>query len=645
MDQTPPANPRRRQLLQALGASTLPALAAPQAQAAVSGNASVLSWAVNSDPGIYAQAFAARFSNVFVNPLSKLAVAGVNGFYKPDQAGQSRFSIQAAQTQQDVLGLPAKLTTVWGYKNWETAQASFPGRTFEVQRGGAISVSWQNNLRNSAGPLPHLLPVDQSISLQAPTTGVPLAVHHHGGDTAFEFDGGPDQWSTPVRKQVGPGITAAATDPSAPAVLYQYSNAQEASMHWYHDHAEGLTRINVYAGLAGLYVVRDSNEAGLQHLTFTIPKPPYELGLVLQDRCFDAVGKLAYSADPADYPLPEVAANLPSNSPTHMPEMFGDVIVVNGRAWPNLPVEPRPYRLRLLNGSDSRFYTLTFGKAPVYQIGGDLGFLNFGVVMPSVTIAPGERVDLVVDFSNQAKADIVVGNSAPTPFPGGVPPAGGAAVVMRFRVKLPLDKAVPSTAAWLLPANLLRRTPDTPFLASGASRLALKLLKKPATRRVLLGEGTDHYGRITPMLGTYDPGNPAANRGTLSFADPATEQPTLGSTEVWEFWNVTPDAHPVHMHLVQFQVVDRRAFVPAQPLQATTMRNGWGGVKLAGGVRWTAGARNAPRHEEGWKDTVVCPPGEVTRVLVSFKRRGKYVYHCHILSHEEHDMMRWYEVV
>ena len=222
-------------------------------------------------------------------------------------------------------------------------------------------------------------------------------------------------------------------------------------------------------------------------------------------------------------------------------------------------------------------------------------------------------------------------------------PTGGATVVLRIQVNLPLNTAVPRTAAHLLPQRPLRVLAETPPLPSAGARLAAMPVA-PRVRRILLGEGTDQYGRITPLLGVYHPTNAGANRGTLSFADPATERPSVGSTEVWELWNVSPDAHPVHMHLVQFQVIDRRAF-SAPPPQATTMSNGWTGVRLAGPTSLTAAAVPALAHEAGWKDTVVCPPGQVTRVLVSFNRRGRCVDHCHILSHEEHDMMRWYEVI
>ena len=222
-------------------------------------------------------------------------------------------------------------------------------------------------------------------------------------------------------------------------------------------------------------------------------------------------------------------------------------------------------------------------------------------------------------------------------------PTGGATVVLRIQVNLALNTAVPRTAAHLLPQRPLRVLAETPPLPSAGARLAAMPVA-PRVRRILLGEGTDQYGRFTPLLGVYHPTNAGANRGTLSFADPATERPSVGSTEVWELWNVSPDAHPVHMHLVQFQVIDRRAF-SAPPPQATTMSNGWTGVRLAGPTSLTAAAVPALAHEAGWKDTVVCPPGQVTRVLVSFNRRGRCVDHCHILSHEEHDMMRWYEVI
>jgi spore coat protein A, manganese oxidase len=633
-----PIDGRRRRVLQTLAALAIPAL--PSAlKAAVDGNPDPASWASLSDPNLYAQAFARRFRNAFFNPLSPTALGAIGGMYQPDPGTDTHYTIAAEQTQQDVLGVPGVRTTVWGYHNHEYGP-TFPGRSFVVQQGTPISVTWENKLTDAGGaPLPHLLPVDQTFTIQAPTTGVPLAVHHHGGDTAAEFDGGPDQWSTPVRQQVGPGIAQdnrlGQLDPDRSALRYLYQNTQEASLHWYHDHAESLTRLNVDAGLAGLYVVRDANEKALIARN-VIPSGDYEIALVLQDRTFDASGNFTYSAHPVDYPAP-LADTFPQNNPTHMPEKFGDVICVNGKAWPSLSVEPRAYRVRILNGSDSRVYTLSFGsQTEVYQIGTDLGFLNQGVRIQTLTIAPGERADLVLDFRGylfSPWSSVVVTNTANTPFPNGTPPQGGATVVMQFKPN--------QWRRWWAPnprSALLTSTP----LRAAVPALPLTPPVPDTVRRIVLGEGVDEYGRITPMLGVFDPSG-QANDGTLTFQDPATERPVVGSREIWEFWNTTVDAHPVHMHLVQFQVKDREPFTGT--LNATTMSNGWEGVQLATDAALSGAPVPAPPHEAGWKDTVLCPPGEVTRVVAEFTRTGKFVYHCHILSHEEHDMMRFYEVV
>jgi spore coat protein A len=320
-----------------------------------------------------------------------------------------------------------------------------------------------------------------------------------------------------------------------------------------------------------------------------------------------------------------------------MPEMFGDIVVVNGKAWPNMDVEPREYRLRLLNGADARFFVLNFGAAPVWQIGTDLGLLNAPVGLTGVTIAPGERIDLVVDFSALAGQQLVVTNSGAVPFPNGDLPAvdSGTDVVMRFSVNQPLNRLAPLTT--------VKGVKDLRGQAAGTAKLDVPAKETPGAtvRRILLGEGTDEYNRITPMLGTYDPSG-RHNIGTMEFNEPATEDPRLGSTEIWEFWNTTVDAHPVHMHLVQFRILDRQAFVG--PTCESVMLNGWKGVQLLPGARKRGAVLKAQAQEQGWKDTVVCPPGMVTRVITTFNRPGKYVYHCHILSHEEHNMMRWFKV-
>ena len=700
-------------------------------------------WAAVTHPDLFGKVWGAKFTNVLpwaldrsntvlvkaLNgaPLNPAGVpAGIGFVYNPDPVMPGAapsvtptYTIKAGQVEWPMLaplgnaaGIPT--TKTWGYGNKELETVfsdtaglpvTFPGRTFVVRRNAAINVNWTNELVDAVtnAPLPHLVGVDQSISMQNDQStrtvnadnqvvytgnaiaGVPIAVHHHGGDTAKEFDGGPDQWITPRRVQAGPGVTGPNDGGPGKGLAYTYDNKQEAAMTWYHDHGEGVTRINAYGGLAGLYVIRDANEDKLVAQA-KIPSGPYELPVVLQDKCFTADGSMAYAADPADYPVQ------PNNlvGPTHHPEQFGDVIVINGVAWPQLDVEPREYRLRLLNGSDSRVYVLQFGYGganrrggfnqtlPIFKISNDLGLLNNPVEMNAVTIAPGERMDVVVNFGAvtaiNGKKEVVVTNSGAVPFPLGaptVPNTMGAGTVMRFNVNQPLN-AVATALNLPLLAKSKVSTLKNNLVLRGLDASTPLLTPRPAipvgttVRRVLLAEGVDEFARIMPLLGSFQMAGDEpylnypnqSNLGTLSFSQLPTETPKLGSTEVWEFWNNTVDAHPIHMHLVRFRLLNREVFSMSAtaPIDNATglqvmaetkpMVNGWTGERLLPGAVQLSGLPiAAPKHEAGWKDTILCYPGEVTRVVMKFDRRGKYVYHCHILSHEEHDMMRWYEVV
>jgi spore coat protein A len=673
---------------------------------------------------------------------------------QPDAGQQDIYTVTATQTTARILPANVKTsgfpngnvaTTVWGYAN-DKLPASTPGRTIVAKRDAAVTVRWYNGLGTAVSPLPHLLGVDQTIAMQrdgagTPISGVPIAIHHHGNDSAPEFDGGPDQWFTPVRNQIGPGIVAAnqttSTAATAPkGLLYRYTNRNaEASMHWYHDHADGMTRINAYAGLAGLYIVRDGNEKAMVSANW-LPTGEYEVPLVLSDRVFDANGQLAYVGDvPAFngwsnapnatkllqnplvpgatattpfYPIPSTPMYDPAapsvqvgavpvtdpatgnpvvdpttgfykasgagpydpndpfsivagKAPTHVPEFYGEVICVNGKAWPNLPVEQRQYRLRLLNGSDSRFYNLRFeipsavagapaALLPFSLIATDQGFLNAPVPVPGSMqlIGPGERMDVLIDFSGVAfGTKIQVLNDAAFPYPGGQAVVAGDPweTVMQIEVSRALNTAKPLTS--LPPTKTLRgNTVDSTLLP--------KLTAAPAatqvTRQILLAEGCDEYGRIMPLLGTVFGSTGKVtdvDAGTKAFHDPADISPKLGATEVWEFYNTTVDAHPIHMHLVKFRVLNRQVMT-AYPTTQKAMANGWTGVSLTAVPTLSAAAADlvpAPDTEQGWKDTVVCPPGFVTRVVATFEKRGTYVYHCHILGHEEHDMMRWYKVI
>jgi spore coat protein A, manganese oxidase len=312
------------------------------------------------------------------------------------------------------------------------------------------------------------------------------------------------------------------------------------------------------------------------------------------------------------------------------PEYFGDVIVVNGKAWPHLDVEPAVYRFRFLNGCNSRVLDLSFEppQPPVFAIiGTEGGFLpGPSDVRPNLVIGPAERFDVLIDFRNQAGKTFTLSNKgAKKPFPGGTPPHPQAdALVMQFRVVLPLTRPA-------LAAPPARWNPNTPP-ASGT------------TRRVLLYEGVDQFGRIRPLLGTVTGTGPAFLGEPKFWDEPVTESPTTGTVEVWEIFNTTADSHPIHIHEVLFRVLNRQpiAFdpklaaevcnvIPSPPSFPITV----GGAPVA-----------AVGYETGFKDTVLSPPGQVTRVVVDFigTTPGRFVWHCHIIEHEDHEMMRPYTI-
>ena len=480
-----------------------------------------------------------------------------------------------------------------------------------VRQGQAVKVRYANKLTHVRYPVD--VPVDQTMHwadprnegnpANRPYTGpVPLVAHQHGGDTMAGSDGVPDAWATPNDE-----ITGRVFNP-----LYTYDNRQEATQLWYHDHTVGVTRLNVYMGLAGNYFIRDANEDALR-----LPKYPYEVPLMIQDRQFLENGELFYpSQDPANPLAP---------NPTHLPEMFGDVVLVNGKAWPVLDVEPRKYRFRIVNGSDSRVYDMRLSNnAPFIQIGCDLGMLNEPVPLTTLSIAPGERADVIVDFARMRGQTIVITNGANAPYPGGDPVDPlTAGQVMAFRVSRPLssvaDRPIPT---YLRPLLGDVRMPNMPV----------------RKRKILLFEGTDSRGRLQTMAGIVDPSRPSMD-GTLVFDDPITENPQVGDTEVWEFYNTTADAHPIHLHLVDFRILNRQAFTGT--ISDKTNSDGSIGGRLdPRSIVFTEAPRRPEAEERGKKDTAKMFPGEVTRVIAQFNRPGEYVYHCHILSHEDHEMMR-----
>ena len=545
----------------------------------------------------------------FVNPLPNALAPGFAfqpAWTNPD--GTLHYEIEMTAFSQSVGLAGVGPASLWGYASATTGQGpTFPGRTFVVRKDTPITARFKNALVDGWGmPLTqHLLPVDTSVhwafshlGMGIAELGVPLVTHLHGGHTESASDGLPEFWFTP---------NFAVTGPQWVKETYTYHNDQEAGTIWYHDHALGITRLNVYAGLAGFYIVRDEFDTGLPDNPIGLPSGDQEVAFAIQDRMFTADGQLYYPADPQTRTSPE---------PSVQPEFFGDVILVNGQAWPKLDVQRRKYRFRILNGSDSRFYSLKLNRQggqplTVWAIGTDGGLLTAPVELKgALVIAPGERMDVIVDFAEAGMGErIVVTNNAATPFPFGTPIAPPANQILAFDVSLDLPAGCVDLP---LPATL--REGGT-FTVGAPAR----------TRELLLFEGTDGFGRIFAQLGT-------AARGFRQWDDPVTETVPYGDVEEWVVYNTTPDAHPIHVHLPQFQLLWRAPFKATQD-KSGALRN----IRLGAQVP-------APAWERGPKDTAQMLPGEATAFRAKFDRAGEYVWHCHILSHEDHEMMRRYTI-
>ncbi|MDZ8055623.1 MAG: DUF4114 domain-containing protein [Aulosira sp. ZfuVER01] len=564
-----------------------------------------------------------------------------------DATKGGKFTIQMRETEQwlglyagpgadGVYGTPDDVrlnTNVWGYSYEGKNQNIFPGPTFVAQTDVPIKVRWENDLPKTG----HLLPVDRSIHIAQPVQNtlengyVPTVTHLHGGHSEAASDGAPEAWFTQDFSETGPQWVKK---------NYSYDNDQEASTLWYHDHALGLTRLNVYAGLAGFYLLRDQNENNLIHQGI-LPSGSYEREILIQDRMFTADGQLYFpSTDPPVEPDPLVDPNPPTPpNPSAIPEFFGNFIMVNGMAWPKMEVEPRKYRLRLANGSDSRFYILEFNdpQEKFYQIGTEQGFFKTPLALDKLVIAPGERADVIVDFTGDAGKEFILQNLGPDePFMGlnehpdeepNLADPDTTGQILKIEVNQPLS-SIP---------NAKVDTDETDGLTTELRSDEIEPLTQTGpTRQLVLFEGRDKFGRIRPELGTMAD-------GSLLWDDPITEQPKLGTTEVWEFYNTTEDAHPIHLHLTNFQILNREKFngdvvtAGKDAMEGTKQR--LENVTLSGDVE-------APLpSERGWKDTVIANPGEVVRIIAKFDKPGEYVWHCHILSHEDNEMMRPFKVV
>ncbi len=453
-------------------------------------------------------------------------------------------------------------TTVWGYNG------TYPGPTLEVPKDVTVKVKWENKL-----PKKHLLPVDHTLHGTMDTPDVRTVVHLHGANVAADSDGHPEAWFTRDNRYVGHKYSKE---------VYEYTNHQAGATLWYHDHAIGITRLNVYAGLAGFYLVRDFLEDRLR-----LPSGNFEIPIMIQDKSFKEDGSLFYpdnSTPPVDNPIP--------STPSFF---FGNTIVVNGKLWPYLEVEPRKYRFRILNASNLRAYELKLSNGGVFhQIGTDLGLMHHTTQLKAFTLEPAERIDLIIDFSEYKGQEIILENTVQGP------PSPGMDQIMKFKVGYALS--CPDTS-------------DIPHELMPYHRIDPKLAVRERTMQ--LNETTDHYGRVVHLL------------NNLMWDAPATEKPKLDTIEIWHLVNNFNFPHPVHLHLVHFDILGRKAFTAED-------------FDESGNYKFHMDELTPPLpFETGPKDVVRTDPGQVTSIVMHFKEHsGDYVWHCHILEHEDNDMMR-----
>ena len=595
---------------------------------------------------------------------------------------KDKYKIAVRQFQQQILPSPHPQTTVWSYGSIDHPETfNYPAFTIEATHNKEVQVVWKNELVDGMGNyLPHILPIDQTLHWANPPGGVagrdkrgtdptpymgpvPIVTHVHGAHTTEDSDGYPEAWYLPAAQNIPAGYATTGTffdyynnkyghGWNVGAASFKYPNDQPATTLWYHDHTLGMTRANVYAGPAGFWLIRGGpNDQDLGYVAPGIGDNPYgeytEIPIVIQDRSFNDDGSLFYpdnraffeGLNPEQLEIPfipdEACDTLPSDvSPIWNPEFFGNMMVVNGNTWPKLEVEQRRYRLRFLNGSNSRFLVLKMTTSPrtdndsfnsseqsFWQIGGDQGFLPAAVELDQLLMAPAERADVIVDFSNfPAGTEIYLVNDGPdAPFGGisieDLSDHSSTGQVMKFIVK-----TINGNDSTTSPDQLTLNPPAPLGVEDAVRKLSLNEEESGSVRVSeyfggveLDCENGEVFGPTAALLGTYDPGSQTSQ--ALLWSDLITENPALGDTEVWEIYNFTEDAHPIHVHLVKFSVIDREPFAGAS----------------YGPEPWEAG---------GFKDTVIAYPGEITRVKMNFDLPGYYVWHCHIVEHEDNEMMR-----
>ncbi len=623
------------------------------------------------------------------------------------------YEISMIQKSQQILPDNHPATTVWAYgatsanKKKGLLLHNAPSLTIEARHNRPTRIKWTNDLVDGSGNyLPHLLPVDPTlhwanpggpidtrpdftgkvyVPTYSPTEGseidtdiyytrywgpVPMVTHVHGAvGVGDESDGYPEAWYLPNADNITDYTTqgtwydffSAKADGSfgvtwgSGYATFQYPNKNRASTIWYHDHTLGMTRLNVYAGPAGFYLIRggpDGDDAVIDSQLGTIavlpgpaPKendmfPPnktyYEIPIAIQDRAFNEDGSLFYP-DSRKFFDELASPYIPAGefSPVWNPEFFGNMIMVNGNTWPFQTVEKRRYRLRFLNGCQSRFLILDFSQIPeveVWMIGNEGGFLAAPVNLTTTNdnkllMALAERADLIVDFTNVPEGNYVLGNVGPDEPFGGLPIDSDAIAdpsttgqIMQFRV-VQAVAADPTT-----PPQNLQLPAITPLPSPTVTR-KLALIEEAGFGVDADVDGEEVEGPVEALLGVVDDDGKWIKK---LWMDQVTENPTSGATEEWEIYNTTGDAHPMHVHEVVFEVINRQEITVNEDSMEVAL------------VDFTE--TEPEPWETGFKDMVIAYPEQVTRIRATFSNPGQFVWHCHIVEHEDNEMMRPYRI-
>ncbi|MWA07383.1 multicopper oxidase domain-containing protein [Actinomadura sp. LD22] len=589
----------------------------PSRRQFIAGSAAGIGVAVTVQANLSAFAAASRVFRGAPADLAKFAdPLPIPAVLKPDTALTLR---QRAGTVKLHSQLPD--TPVWGY------EGAFPGPVIDVRRGQRVKVSWQNRIQGKFPVTAVEVPFTGLDSILSPGRGgaEPLAdvadlapwvvTHLHGGEISGDSDGWP-------KNGISYGQAQAA----------EYPNAQRAATLWYHDHAMDITAYNVFAGLSGLYLLRDSEESALG-----LPSGAYEIPLIIADRNLDTDaddtfnGRLLHKV--GYYDTNGRRVSLPFAGPYNL---------VNGKIWPYLDVEPRWYRFRVLNGANGRTYTLELRKenadgtsTPVpgafVQIGTEQGLLGAPAKLDRLTLSPAERADILIDFAAFKGARLRLSNTDTATSPLGPEVmqfrVGGAAVTDPFTPPAALSPSFTRLTAANVPSGHTERYVATATHdgTSGGHPEMWELAETPA------GYVPQKGDRIVTIV--KDGKSTTYRKAASTFDEAVTFHVSLDGWEVWNFIDLAGPNHPMHIHLVSFQALSRDAYTVAVTSDA------------ANDIYTYTATYSAPKglgpDEQGWKDTIRMDEHEHVAVAGRFHGgTGNYVYHCHILEHEDHGMMR-----